>query len=154
MSYPALQIANAFIKKANFEGKEISNLKLQKLIFIANGIYLVTSDKQKPLILEKISVWPYGPVVASVYHSFKNYGNSKITSLSIEEQLNMWKHTLSDEAEQSIEMAWSIGKDVDPIKLSNWTHDENSPWSKAKMESNDEIPDDYIVDYFKQFVNN
>lgn len=43
------------------------------------------------------------------------------------------------------------------ISLSNWTHRENSAWSKAEKESDywgNEIPDEYIREEFKRVVKN
>lgn len=152
MPYPATQIADAFIIKAKEEGKEISNLKLQKLLFIANGIHLVTSVNNEPLINEFIEVWPYGPVISNVYHSFKNYGNSSITSPSIEAQLGLHKKPLTESQIKAIDQAWEIGKGVDAIQLSNWSHNEGSPWYKAKEAKQDIISNEYIIDFFQPFV--
>lgn len=152
MSYPALQIANAFIKKANLENKELSNLKLQKLLFLANGIHLVSSEAKMPLVEEPILVWPYGPVVPSVYHSFKMYGNSNITTPSIEEQLLMWKAPLTKEAEVSIDSAWNIGRNISAVQLSNWSHNPGSPWYRANQERRESIPNEYITEFFNPLV--
>lgn len=152
MSYPATQIADAFIIKAKEEGREISNLKLQKLLFIANGIHLVTSKDKKPLINEPIEAWPYGPVISIVYHNFKLFGNSTILYPSIEGQLGIYKNALSEEANKSIDQTWQIGKEVDAVQLSNWSHNSGSPWQRAKQDNLEVIPNEYIVDFFNPFV--
>jgi uncharacterized phage-associated protein len=71
--YSAFDIADYFLFKAEEEGQELlSNLKLQKLVYYAQGLYLV--EKELPLFEDKIIAWQYGPVVSNLYHKFKHYG--------------------------------------------------------------------------------
>ena len=55
-------------------GDTISNLKMQKLLYYAQGHFLATY--KKPLFDDKIEAWKYGPVVKEVYDKFKIYGRS------------------------------------------------------------------------------
>ena len=73
-----MAVANAFIKKAK-KGKlkALTPMKLQKLLFFAQSWYL--ARKGKPLLDDSFSRWPYGPVIPSLYHEFKEYGASAIT---------------------------------------------------------------------------
>lgn len=71
--YSALDIANYFLFKAQEEDQELlSNLKLQKLVYYAQGIYLAIHGK--PLFEDRIEAWGYGPVVPSLYHRYKIHG--------------------------------------------------------------------------------
>ena len=54
----------------------ISNLKLQKLLYYAQGCYLAI--KGKPLFFEKILAWAHGPVVNEVYQEYKHYHSNGI----------------------------------------------------------------------------
>ncbi|MCA9923916.1 MAG: SocA family protein [Anaerolineales bacterium] len=54
----------------------ISNLKLQKLLYYAQGYCLAKLDK--PLFDAPIESWQHGPVVKEVYHTYKTYGNGSI----------------------------------------------------------------------------
>ncbi|WP_196220177.1 Panacea domain-containing protein [Terrilactibacillus tamarindi] len=58
-------------------GKNISNLKLQKILYYLQARFL-TNDSG-PLFNDEISKWRYGPVVPSVYHEFKLFGSGAIT---------------------------------------------------------------------------
>lgn len=70
--YKALDIANYFLSKAQDDDQElISNLKLQKLVYYAQGIHLAIF--KKPLFGEAIVAWNYGPVVEELYHRYKKY---------------------------------------------------------------------------------
>lgn len=57
-------------------GDTISNLKMQKLLYYAQGHYLAIFDKV--LFDDDIEAWKYGPVVKNVYDVFKVYGNLAI----------------------------------------------------------------------------
>ncbi len=71
--YSALDIANYFLFRAEKEGHELlSNLKLQKLVYYAQGIHLAMYDE--PLFADRIEAWNYGPVVPSLYHLYKDKG--------------------------------------------------------------------------------
>src|SRR5579864_2329863 len=74
--YPALTIAKWFIAWAEAEGDELSNLKLQKLLYYAQGHHMAAHGR--PLFTEPIQAWSHGPVVPEVYHQFKAFGSSSI----------------------------------------------------------------------------
>ena len=57
-------------------GENISNLKLQKLLYYAQGSFLAVTDK--PLFEDNIVAWCHGPVVESVYHEYKSNGSNGI----------------------------------------------------------------------------
>jgi len=69
----AKEVAEYFLWKAEENNQELlSNMKLQKLVYYAQGLYLAIYDS--PLFLEKIKAWTYGPVVEELYHDYKQYG--------------------------------------------------------------------------------
>ncbi|QLH42366.1 MAG: DUF4065 domain-containing protein [Coxiellaceae bacterium] len=57
-------------------------MKLAKLIYVAHGWSLALNDV--PLIDEAVQAWKFGPVIESVYHEFKHFGNDVINSLAID----------------------------------------------------------------------
>lgn len=70
--YSAIQIADYFISRADKGRQEfISNLKLQKLLYYAQGLHLVLFNK--PLFKDRIEAWTYGPVVVDAYHKYKEW---------------------------------------------------------------------------------
>ncbi len=79
--YTASHIAKWFLAynrsmMQDSDADTISNLKLQKLLYYAQGIFLAINDE--PLFEEPILAWAHGPVVESVYHEYKAYGSSGI----------------------------------------------------------------------------
>ena len=88
--YKAFDIAEYFLWKAHQDGQELlSNMKLQKLLYYAQGLHLVMNDV--PLFKDRMEAWTYGPVVADLYHTYKEHGangipvNSEFNPLSIDE---------------------------------------------------------------------
>ncbi|MEA5425834.1 MULTISPECIES: Panacea domain-containing protein [Arcicella] len=157
--YSALVIASKFVNRAIDNGKPVTQMKLQKMLYIAHGLHLVYSGK--PLINENIEAWKYGPVIPQVYNYYKNWGNQPIVEPTLigalsNQAIVLKLDVLCDSAEQAIDLTWNITKDVDAVQLSNWTHIENSPWFKVfKNEgienfSNAKIENDLIADYFKE----
>ena len=57
-------------------GDTISNLKLQKLVYYAQGFHLALFDR--PLFNEEVKAWMHGPVVPDLYHEYKIYGSNAI----------------------------------------------------------------------------
>lgn len=76
--YSAFDIANYFLFKAKHDQELISNLKLQKLVYYAQGLHLAAYGT--PIFKEKIRAWNYGPVVSELYLKYKNYGARGIPS--------------------------------------------------------------------------
>jgi uncharacterized phage-associated protein len=58
-------------------GWSISNLVLQKVLYIAHMVFLGQNDGM-PLINESFEAWDYGPVVPALYHQVKIFGNGPI----------------------------------------------------------------------------
>ncbi|PND52553.1 MULTISPECIES: Panacea domain-containing protein [Rhodococcus] len=75
-TYRAIDIARWFIAWADNIDAEVSNLKLQKLLYYAQGHRL--GSVGEPLFGDELEAWAHGPVVRSVYHAFKDYGKSPI----------------------------------------------------------------------------
>lgn len=58
------------------EGDLMTNLKLQKLLYYAQGFHLATFGK--PLFDKKIEAWIYGPVVPYMFKKYESYGKGAI----------------------------------------------------------------------------
>lgn len=76
-SYTAIDIANFIILQCNIKNLEISHLQLQKLLYYVAAKY--AKETNELLFKESISKWQFGPVVKTVYHHFKIFGNKKLT---------------------------------------------------------------------------
>jgi uncharacterized phage-associated protein len=74
----AQQTADWFLAWAEHVDADISNLKLQKLLYYAQGHYL--GRFKKPLFSDPIEAWAHGPVIPHIYRSYKQYGKAPINT--------------------------------------------------------------------------
>lgn len=126
------------------EGDGISNLKLQKLVYYAQGFYSAIFGKS--LFSNDISAWTHGPVVQTLYHSHKKFGSNRIP---VPTDFN--PNSLKKEEFELIEEVFEVFGQYSAWKLRNMTHEE-SPW--LNHETNAEIiPLTEITDYFKTRLN-
>lgn len=153
--YSSLAIAYAFVQKGIDDGNPVTQMKLQKLVYFANGIHL--AQYGEPLIKENFESWDYGPVIPQIYQQFKIYGSSPIDDTSLFFVFNpsaknvLDLAVLDENAKETISVTWKSLKDISAITLSAWTHKKGSPWEKHYQ--NGIIPNDEIKEYFKtEFV--
>lgn len=67
----AQKVADYIIRFSHEHGDPITNLKLQKLVYYAQGWHLGLFDK--PLFDDRLEAWVHGPVQPSLYHRYKEY---------------------------------------------------------------------------------
>jgi len=121
-----LAIANFFIRKSLKEKKPITQIKLQKLVYFAHGFYLALHEK--PLVNEKIEAWQYGPVVPSIYHKFKNWGNSPIKNVQIDNSENL---IINEKDIDFLDLVWHKFSRYSASHLVKLSHEKGGPWKKA-----------------------
>src|SRR5882672_11176186 len=74
------KIANLLLSEFDPKRFDVSNLKLNKVLFYVHAFYLVRHSQ--PLIKNHFEAWEHGPVVRVVYHEFKSFGSAPITTLA------------------------------------------------------------------------
>lgn len=126
------------------EGDGISNLKLQKLVYYAQGFFSAIFDK--PLFQNGISAWAHGPVVSDLYHEYKQFGSNRIP---VPADFN--KESLTQDEFELVEEVFEVFGQFSAWKLRNMTHEE-SPWLNHEQQA-DEIPLAEISEYFKTRIN-
>src|SRR6186713_660153 len=76
MSFDVRAVANAILDLAKEEGKGVTNLAINKIIYFLHAAYL--HEFRRPLVTAKIEAWDHGPVFREVYHQFKKFGRENI----------------------------------------------------------------------------
>lgn len=122
------------------DSEYISNLKLQKLLYYAQGTFLAVTDE--PLFSDRILAWKHGPVVESVYHEYCSNGANGIV---FDEEFD--PSTFSTEENSLLTQVYDVFGQYSAWKLQDMTHQE-TPWKTTKQSA--EISRDKIRDYFKQ----
>jgi uncharacterized phage-associated protein len=145
-TYTADQISSYLLSLANPEDNDISNLKLQKLCYYAQGV--MTAMRGEPLIAEDIFAWDHGPVVPSLYHRYKHHGAQPIpivTDFDVEQIDERDRKALID--------IYEYYGQFSPWRLRNMTHDEK-PWITAyKSTFGKKMPIESLVEYFKPQID-
>lgn len=120
----AKDIAEWFLMRVDdTAGDSISNLKLQKLVYYAQGCHLALHGK--PLFGQPIQAWEHGPVVPDLYHSFKQYGSGAIPK---PDDFDLEK--FDQETCNLLEEVFEVYGQFSAWKLRNMTHAE-APWRDA-----------------------
>ena len=144
--YRAEDIAEWFLNKnriqMNFEDSEyITNLKLQKLLYYAQGYFLAKKDT--PLFEEDFLAWEHGPVIRKIYDKYKVNGANGIKYDSD------FKIDIDKETERILEEVYNEYGQYTAWKLRNMTHEEK-PWKTTPR--NEIISKEKIKDSFKTKV--
>ena len=161
MKTNALSVANYFIDLANKDNKPIHLLGLIKRVYIAHGFALALLEHGLlDARFDKVEAWKYGPVIPSVYHSFKQYKYDEIKqkTITMKEDSNgdfvFETPAITEEQDKMvIEMVWKRYKDYSDNALIDLTHMSGTPWQVCYKEGrNSEIPDSYTELYYKKLV--
>ncbi|MDR2639005.1 MAG: DUF4065 domain-containing protein [Helicobacteraceae bacterium] len=146
----ALDVAAFFLSACDeyTAGDLISNLKMQKLVYYAQGFHLALTGER--LFDEPIEAWQYGPVVYSLYDAFREFGNgaldlSKLKGYDID--------IFSDEQKELLKDVYTEYGQYSAWALKNMTHSE-LPWKATTNDGNtiglrQQISDKLLKQYFK-----
>lgn len=137
----AKTIAQAFLCLSNPDvGDVVTNLKLQKLLYYAQGFSLAIYDK--PLFKEDVLAWEHGPVVREVYDAYKENSATPIAPKTC-------PSTLTKAEKELIDNVWNVYGQFSAWKLRDMTHNE-SPWQNTNR--NNKISNTKLKSYFKTLV--
>jgi uncharacterized phage-associated protein len=141
----ANSVADYFIKKSqeasSGEYKKLSPLKLQKILYYAQGWHLGVFDK--PLFKESVYAWRLGPVVKEIYDRFKIHGRSNLAEFEWS-----FSHNFDDETKKFLDEVWEQYGSETADKLVDRTH-LSVPWVAALRDPfSDEITQSSMKSYF------
>jgi uncharacterized phage-associated protein len=137
-----IYLASRKIIGDNGEREGLTNLKLQKILYLAQAFCL--SKFNKPLFEDTIEAWTYGPVVPTVYREFKHFGDAPI--IQEEDQSE-----LSDEDKSIVEKVWDSFGGYSASKLVDITH-SHLPWKEAFASRSKQISNDSLAKYYKPLI--
>lgn len=70
--YLAMTVAKYIVSKCMREKSPISNLQLQKLLYLVQKESIVINDE--PIFVDEIEAWRFGPAVPNVFFHFSGFG--------------------------------------------------------------------------------
>lgn len=126
------------VRALNGAADFISNLKLQKLLYYAQGMYLALYGE--PLFEDELVAWQYGPVVETVYQKYKANGSDGIKNFVPPTE------NFSGNEEAALQFTQKTFGQFSAWKLADMTHEE-TPWKDTAI--NDVIPRAAIKKYFE-----
>ncbi len=148
-AYNASDVAKYFIQLAsqkvvgdNGEREGITNLKLQKILYLAQAYFL--AKKNKPLFKDKIEAWQYGPVVPNVYRAYSKNGSDPILTYETET-------SISAEDQIVLKEIWDTFGGYSAGRLVDITH-SHAPWKNAYAGASSEITHKALKDYYKPLL--
>ena len=163
--YSALDIATWFIYKTNSEKKEnqsttdsyevyegLTHLKLQKLLYYAQGICLSVTGNL--LFNDKIQAWEHGPVIKKVFDTFSHKGRSEITIEDAPISVDIIREIESDASTREIlNMTYDNFAIYTAWQLRNMTHNVGTPWYNTYFPNkNNVISTSLIKKYFDEYI--
>lgn len=137
----AQDVADYFLVLGSDEyaDESVSNLKLQKLCYYAQGFSLALQDR--PLFDEEIVAWRHGPVVRELWDVYGANGARGI------EKPESWDFSrFSPEDRDVMNEVYEVFGQYSAWKLRDMTHDE-PPWKETPI--NGVIPHDRMKQYFR-----
>jgi uncharacterized phage-associated protein len=131
----ALDVAKYFISfNTGGEDDDISNMKLQKLLYFAQGHSLARFGE--PLFRDPIEAWEHGPVVRDVYVKYRGYGNRPIMPEPGD--------TRPDFGEDGNCLLWNVLCEYGQFsasKLRDMTHEQGRAWDRVYREGEKRVVD-------------
>jgi uncharacterized phage-associated protein len=138
-TYSASQVASYLLSLGSAEDNDVSNLKLQKLCYYAQG--LITAMRGERLFHEEICAWDHGPVVPSLYHAYKVHGSQPIPIVT-----DFDAEQIDPRDRKALDDIFEYYGQFSPWRLRNMTHEEK-PWIDA-YNGDKLIQIDALIDFF------
>jgi uncharacterized phage-associated protein len=139
----AQDVADFFLGALDEEsGDNLTQLKLQKLLYYAQGIHVAMHDAA--LFPERILAWDNGPVVRPIWERYTNYDNRPIDPPSDFDFANY-----PPETQELLSAVYATYGQFSASKLWQMTHEE-PPWKQTSK--NHEITLPFLRSYFIQVI--
>jgi uncharacterized phage-associated protein len=147
VSYSAESVANTFLFLSKRDGRVVTNMQLQKLVYIAHGYSLALMEE--PLINNDVHAFQYGPVYPKLYKKLSLYGSGDVReSVKSEDKIDP-----SSQEFDLIEAVWDMYGKMSGAKLSTLTHMDDTPWHKIwHTKQFAIIPNDLIKTHYQAKV--
>jgi uncharacterized phage-associated protein len=134
-------VADYFLSLVNKEsGDSISNFKLQKLVYYAQGFHLALFGKS--LFNESIEAGQNGPTIPALFDKYKVYENKPINS---PETIDSLKY--SESTKELLETIFREYGQLSPGKLREMIYGE-IPWINGFKKENKIVSNDDLKKYF------
>lgn len=165
MTFPcdARAIANEFLDFGDLAGVALTNMALQKLVYLAHGWHILKTGQ--PLAINHFEAWEWGPVVKCLYDSLKAYGEHPVAGRvtwfnALENRMEMARAPLHEGERAFLADLFNRYGRLSAFELSNLTHARGGPWDliwnapPGEIHFNQRISNELIGHYFHIHVEN
>lgn len=158
MSYDVRGVANFVLDLADGERERVSNLRINKIIYFLHVGFL--REFGRPLVSAKIEAWDHGPVFREVYHQFKKFGRSEITSRAAKINISTGLYETASVDLEECEREFIKERCKQLLKVAagvlvEKSHEEGGPWhiarfGQGRVNPGVEITNELIVGHFSK----
>ena len=147
-------LANYIIMKCNKDNKEISNLKLQKMVFYCQAYHIAKYREQ--LIDNKFEAWKHGAVLPALYNDYSYLGYNNKQKYEKKEYDNI-RSDLGEYLTGFLDKIINEFSDMTASEIRELNHSEE-PWKEARRgyepddSCNEIIKEDTIYKYYSQLL--
>ena len=103
----------------------LTNLEIQKILYIAQMLHLGRHGKNSPLISSSFEAWDFGPVAPVVYHKLKVFGAEKVSNI-----FRRVEDVEDEAAKETLIKTFEATRGASASQLVAFTHDEKGAWAQ------------------------
>ena len=150
MTYHPVDVAWKIISIASQKNIYLTHMQLQKLTYIAHGLSLAAY--KEPLLDQQVSAWKFGPVIPSLYHTFKGFRSGLIPP---QKQVISMKQ----DDEKLLKLVVDTYGHLTGVQLSELTHRNGTPWDQVWNKNagcntdNARISNELIQEYYEKMLS-
>ena len=146
--YNSRDVANFLIEKGLSSQRPMTPLQVVQLAYLSHGWMLAVHDR--PLILEPVEAWGYGPFISDLYYALKFYGSGPVLNLLT----TVWNQQFDEQATLIMADTFDKYAHLSGVQLLRLSHVPGTAWDQMKG-TNHRIPNSLIKAYFRsQLVGN
>lgn len=159
MPYNALDISRYIINLCNDHDIEISNLKLQNLLYFVQAAFLM--EHNTPVFSQDIIAWQYGVLIEDVNQEYRRFGSMSIpknehyldfslNTMNFEE-IKFDENIIIDEHKEIINAVLYVMINENVFKVIDIIQSQE-PWIKTYKENSQNIISNKLInEYFSKF---
>ena len=131
-----------------------TTLEIQKILYFANMLYIGNNRNKESLVESKFLVWPFGPVIKTLYNLINEYGSGPVpldVFNGVERIMDDGKNPTDEKytnAVKVIKEAYSKFSEYSPFELVRISHWSKGAWRRSKNMGLEEIGNELILDEF------
>lgn len=159
--HDAKAVANAILKRAWRSGRAVTNLDLQKLVYLIHGHYIVETGQ--PLTSDQFEAWQFGPVQSDLYYALRQYEDRPVTEpVKAFNPVTRQSADIPDIEDQAftriLDLHLARYLSMTAGQLVTLTHRQGSPWwetveaAKKRVNLGMRISDSLIEERFEGFI--